>query len=263
LGVTAALLVLTATPAHAAISDGALPPETEAELQAIIDKHQARTDAPGILVGVWVPGRGAFMRAQGVRNLSTGARRDAHDRVRIGCITKTFVDALALQLADEGRLSLNDTLDRYAPEIPNADGITTRHLLGDLECRQLPGRPRLHWVKTSSTVQELRLYGLVGSDLVGHLKDKDWLRVQPDRLEACEGLWRRLDASVFLSVVRGHDHRTRMCTVDAKPGVLEARLLAQDRDRFPYGGHIVVQSVGIDISLRQSDVHAPHRIGWQ
>jgi D-alanyl-D-alanine carboxypeptidase len=45
-------------------------------------------------------------------------------------VTKSFVAAVVLQLADEGRLALGDTVARWLPNtISNGDAITIRHLL--------------------------------------------------------------------------------------------------------------------------------------
>lgn len=48
---------------------------------------------------------------------------------QIGSITKTFTAALTVQLAGEGILSLDDTLARWLPQVPNADRITLRQIL--------------------------------------------------------------------------------------------------------------------------------------
>ena len=54
----------------------------------------------------------------------------AHDRFRIGSITKTFVAVVVLQLVDEHRLGLNDTLERWLPGlVPSGRRITVRQLL--------------------------------------------------------------------------------------------------------------------------------------
>src|SRR3954466_2251102 len=48
------------------------------------------------------------------------------DRFRVGSVTKTFTAAVVLQLAAEGRLSLEDTVDRYVPGVP---AVPLRELL--------------------------------------------------------------------------------------------------------------------------------------
>lgn len=45
-------------------------------------------------------------------------------RFRIGSITKMFTAAMVLQLAEEGKLRLSDTLGMFFPQIPNAGKIT-------------------------------------------------------------------------------------------------------------------------------------------
>jgi D-alanyl-D-alanine carboxypeptidase len=49
--------------------------------------------------------------------------------LRAGSITKTFVAAMILTLVAEDALALDDTLDTWYPDIPNADAITVRHML--------------------------------------------------------------------------------------------------------------------------------------
>jgi D-alanyl-D-alanine carboxypeptidase len=55
----------------------------------------------------------------------------ATDRFRIASITKPFVATVALQLAAERRLRLDDSVERWLPGlIPNGQAITLRQLLG-------------------------------------------------------------------------------------------------------------------------------------
>lgn len=49
---------------------------------------------------------------------------------RIGSVTKTFVATVVLQLVDEGRVRLDDPIDRYLPGlVPDGQQITVRQLL--------------------------------------------------------------------------------------------------------------------------------------
>jgi len=59
-----------------------------------------------------------------------GPPRGGRDRFRIGSVTKTFVAAIVLQLAEEGKLRLDDPVERHLPgTIPLGERITLRHLL--------------------------------------------------------------------------------------------------------------------------------------
>jgi D-alanyl-D-alanine carboxypeptidase len=47
----------------------------------------------------------------------------------IGSVTKTFTAVVIMQLVEDGKLSLDDTIDTWFPEQPNGDKITVRMLL--------------------------------------------------------------------------------------------------------------------------------------
>ncbi|SFO00066.1 D-alanyl-D-alanine carboxypeptidase [Paenimyroides ummariense] len=54
---------------------------------------------------------------------------DYSDKYRVGSITKIFTAIITFQLIEEGKLTLDTTLDKYYPDIKNADEITIGHLL--------------------------------------------------------------------------------------------------------------------------------------
>lgn len=54
---------------------------------------------------------------------------DDQTRFRIASISKPFTATLILQLAEDGKLGLDDPLSEYYPEFPNADEISIEHLL--------------------------------------------------------------------------------------------------------------------------------------
>jgi D-alanyl-D-alanine carboxypeptidase len=62
---------------------------------------------------------------------TAGTRRpDPNQRFRIGSVTKTFTAAIVLQLVEEGRLRLDNTLDEHLPGLgARAEEITIRQLL--------------------------------------------------------------------------------------------------------------------------------------
>src|SRR5215467_3719565 len=70
----------------------------------------------------------------GLADKATGQPMRPQDRVWIGSITKTFVATVVLQLAAEGRLSLNDSVQKWLPGVITGHGyhparITIRQLL--------------------------------------------------------------------------------------------------------------------------------------
>lgn len=70
----------------------------------------------------------------GTTELGTTTAVSADTHFRAGSVTKTFVAATLLQLVGEGKLSLDDTVDRWLPGVVSGNGndgtqITVRHLL--------------------------------------------------------------------------------------------------------------------------------------
>ncbi|TVL90406.1 peptidase [Streptomyces sp. SAJ15] len=80
-------------------------------------------------------GRETWSGHAGTADLETGAPRRSEERYRVGSITKTFVATVMLQLEAEGRLRLDDTVDRWLPGLVRGNGhdgrrITLRQILG-------------------------------------------------------------------------------------------------------------------------------------
>jgi D-alanyl-D-alanine carboxypeptidase len=117
-----------AAPAGAAAKP--LPKPDRSAVTALVRQAMADERIPGVNVGVWIPGRGTYLRAFGAANRRTGAALRLRDHVRIASITKTFVATAALELVDQGRLRLGDHLARFVRGIPNGREITVRQLLG-------------------------------------------------------------------------------------------------------------------------------------
>jgi carboxyl-terminal processing protease len=119
--------VSPAAPAPAA--EAAFPAYKQDALQATLEAQMARFDAPGAVAGMWFTGVGTWVSAAGTGDLATGAAARPTDTFRIGSITKTFTATVVLQLVDENKLALGDTLSEYVPWVPGARRITVRQLL--------------------------------------------------------------------------------------------------------------------------------------
>jgi D-alanyl-D-alanine carboxypeptidase len=66
----------------------------------------------------------------GVAQLDPARPVQVGDRFRVGSITKTFVATVVLQLVDEGKVRLDDTLEAWLPHlVPGGRRITVRQLL--------------------------------------------------------------------------------------------------------------------------------------
>lgn len=132
-GLAAAAVAATAftAPAQAA-PDPAARASGHGATQRAMDAA-VRAGVPGVTAQAR-DGRGVWKAASGVGNLRTGEPRGKNDRFRVGSITKTFMATVLLQMEAEGRLSLDDTVDRHLPGLVRGNGndgrkITVRRLL--------------------------------------------------------------------------------------------------------------------------------------
>ena len=107
------------------------------ETDAVFDRFAARDMVPGFAWGVIVDGQLVRHGGAGFRRVGEEAPPPDLDTVfRIASMTKSFTAATVLLLRDEGRLTLDDPVARWVPDLagwrgPTADSpaITIRHLL--------------------------------------------------------------------------------------------------------------------------------------
>jgi D-alanyl-D-alanine carboxypeptidase len=124
------VLVGTATSGVAAASTDHRP--TAATLQRDADALLT-LGAPGVLAELVTP-QGRVKARSGFGDVAAGTPVPWNARFRIASYTKTFVSATLLQLVGEGRLSLDDTVERWLPGLVTGNGndgsgITVRQVL--------------------------------------------------------------------------------------------------------------------------------------
>ncbi len=99
-----------------------------AQLQTKIEALKVSYNLKGISAAAFVPGQGLWLGVSGVssesENVNTGMLFGA------GSITKNFMSAMILQLAEADSLSLTDTIGRWLPVFPNINNaVTVKQLL--------------------------------------------------------------------------------------------------------------------------------------
>ncbi|MGW4642869.1 serine hydrolase domain-containing protein [Sphaerisporangium sp. NPDC004334] len=128
--ITAVALTQAATSLPAAAASA---PSAHAQVQKALDRAVADGGVPGMVAEVR-DGRGRWFGSAGVADTRTGRKRQPQERFRIGSAAKPFTATVVLQLAAEGKLSLDDTVDKWLPGLVHGNGndggtITIRHLL--------------------------------------------------------------------------------------------------------------------------------------
>lgn len=118
------LCALMFTAVHAQTPD-------KAKLDQFFNRLTEKNKAMGSLT-VTQDGNIFYSRAIGYSQINSTERKPVSEatRYRIGSITKMFTAAMIFQLVEENKLKLSDTLDKFFPQIPNAQKITLAQMLG-------------------------------------------------------------------------------------------------------------------------------------
>ncbi|MDX2215455.1 MAG: serine hydrolase [Oculatellaceae cyanobacterium bins.114] len=103
-------------------------------LQTNLDQFLAQNpDTTGTATTVVAPDGTVWSGFGGYTNRETQPPVNGNSLFSIGSVTKPIIATTILQLRDEGKLSLNDTLSQWLPDlsrqIPNSDRITIQQLL--------------------------------------------------------------------------------------------------------------------------------------
>ena len=100
--------------------------KTDAALSDYINSRLADIKYDGIIY-VTHNGNIVYQRATGTD--ANGKPLTIDTSMYIGSVSKQFCAAAVMILRDQGKLSLDDTIDKYFPEYDRAGDITIRHLL--------------------------------------------------------------------------------------------------------------------------------------
>ncbi len=123
------LLAVACLTGAAGLGSGA---EATFEASARIDAlfaAKAGTKWPGAAVVVLRDGVVVHSKAYGLANVEQGLANTPRTKFRLASVSKSFTSLLVLQLVEQGRLRLDDPLEKYLPGTVGGDVITIHHLL--------------------------------------------------------------------------------------------------------------------------------------
>ena len=92
----------------------------------IVRDTMAQAHLKAVIVRVTVDGKEVVTQAVGESMTGVPATTDMH--FRNGAVAISYVSTLLLQLVDENKVSLDDKLSTWLPEVPNADRVTLGQL---------------------------------------------------------------------------------------------------------------------------------------
>lgn len=95
------------------------------EIERLFKTFTERQQRPGAILGVIIDGELVLVKSAGVRETTSNAPVTPETVFRIASMTKSFTAMAILKLRDEGKLSLEDPVSRYVPELAKLPYPTT------------------------------------------------------------------------------------------------------------------------------------------
>jgi len=112
----------------------AKPSALASAIDALVATRAQRPTFSGLSVAVAQRGELVFEKAYGLADEEFDVPANSATMFRIGSVTKQFTAALVMRMVERGKLSLDDTLDKFVPQFPlhtspAGRAVTVRQLL--------------------------------------------------------------------------------------------------------------------------------------
>jgi len=102
--------------------------DTTAQIEKIFSRYAA--DRPGTELAIMRNGKIIFSKAWGMADLEHDVKLSTISPTEAGSVSKQFTSAAILLLEQQGKLSVNDDIRKYLPEVPDyGHPILIRHLM--------------------------------------------------------------------------------------------------------------------------------------
>jgi D-alanyl-D-alanine carboxypeptidase len=149
----------------------AAPPSDEqiiTKVDALIADRLAEPEKAGFSVVIAIDNRPILTKGYGQANIKTALPVDTNTVFGIGSVTKQFTAAAIMRLSEQGKLSLDDDINKFLPDFPTQGHIVTiRHLL-----------THTSGIKSYTAVDEFWSKGafveLSTEEVLAYIKDRDF-----------------------------------------------------------------------------------------
>ena len=110
-------------------TEPSLTPQLRSSIDDIVHHVLTTTGVPSASVAIVQEGKIVYVQAYGDARLDPPTPATSAMRYSIGSISKQFTATAILLLAEEGKLSLDDPVSKYVPNLTRGNEVTIRELL--------------------------------------------------------------------------------------------------------------------------------------
>ena len=106
-----------------------LSPELRGKIDKLATDALAKSGVPSASIAIVKDGKIVYLNAYGSARLEPKTPATSGMRYSIGSISKQFTAAALLLLQEQGKLSLDDKVAKFIPDLTRANDVTIRQLL--------------------------------------------------------------------------------------------------------------------------------------
>ncbi len=106
-----------------------LPSDVREKIDKLVNETLAKTTTPGASLVIVKDGQIAYLKAYGNARLDPQAAAKPEMRFCLGSLSKPFTAEAILLLQEQGKLSLDDKVSRFLPELSHSNEVTIRQVL--------------------------------------------------------------------------------------------------------------------------------------
>jgi CubicO group peptidase (beta-lactamase class C family) len=122
-------LIAVACVSSLSAAQSTIAPDLRQKIDKAAQDVLTHTGVPGASVAIVKDGAIAYVQAYGYARLDPNTPARPEMRYSIGSISKQFTAAAVLLLQEDGKLSLNDKLAKYLPNLTRSNEVSIRQLL--------------------------------------------------------------------------------------------------------------------------------------
>src|SRR5215813_8907430 len=122
-------VIIIVTTACQVLAQAQLPQEMRDRIDKVATDALAKTGVPSASIAIVKDGQIAYVKAYGDARLEAKTPATPEMRYSIGSISKQFTAAAMLLLQEQGKLSLDDKVAKFIPDLTRANEVTIRQLL--------------------------------------------------------------------------------------------------------------------------------------
>src|SRR2546423_3458314 len=123
------ITVLISACANQIVAQTQLPADLIEKIDKVATDTLARTGVPSASIAIVKDGQIVYLKAYGDARIEPRTAATPEMRYSIGSISKQFTAAAILLLQEQGKLSLDDRVAKFIPDLTRANEVTIRQLL--------------------------------------------------------------------------------------------------------------------------------------